>query len=84
MNQNVDLLFKFYYCHLICHDDYMCMSIMCVWAHMCGDICSLLLLHGLGRDFLTKALGEKNPIGNESPKVTVPGSNSFLRGFQRP
>lgn len=71
------------YHHLICHDDCMCMSIMCVWAHMCGGVCSFLLLHGLGRDFLTKALGGKDSIGNESPKVTVPGSNSLLLGFQR-
>lgn len=40
--------------------------------HMCRGVCSLLLLLGLGRDFLIKALGGKDPTVNESPKVTVP------------
>lgn len=72
------------YHHLICPDDCMCMSIR-VYGHTCVEMSVLfLLLHGLGRDFLTKALGGKDPIGNESSKVTVPGSNSLLLlGFQR-
>lgn len=64
------------YYHLLCHDDCVCMFIMCVWAHMsqhmCGVLCSLPLLHGSGRDFLTKALGAKDRTVNESAKVTAP------------
>lgn len=50
----------------------VCISTLCVYGqHMCRGVCCLLLLLGLGRDFLIKALGGQDRTVNKSPEVTV-------------